>query len=91
MHFRIERARRGGIAQRRERLGVVPLPGEGNSEIEHRVGIVGPVVQHDPERLLGLRELLQLQMLPPFREARVGRRPARRREAPSTPRSSGQQ
>ena len=91
MHFRIEGARRRGIAQRRKRLGVAALPRQRTSEIEHRIGIVGPMVQHDPKRSLGLRELLHLQMLPPLREARVGRPRARRhREAPSVTSFSGQ-
>ena len=92
MHLGIERSRGGGIAQRRDGVCVASLPRQRNPQIEERIAIVGPVIQHGTKRSLGLGELLLLQMLPSLREARVGRPRARwRREAPSVTSFSGQE
>jgi hypothetical protein len=78
VHFRVERPRGRGVAQRRDRLGVAALSGEGDPEVERRVRIVGPDRQDPTKRALSLRKLLLLQVLPPVSEARVDRRRGRR-------------
>ena len=74
MHLGIQRTGRRGVAKRRDRLCVAPLPREGDAEVERRVRVLGPTVQHDAERALGVGELLLLQMLPSVGEAGVGTR-----------------
>jgi hypothetical protein len=74
MHLRVERTRRRGVAQRRDRLAVAALFGEGDPEVERRVCLVGLRVEHRAKGALSLRELLLLQAQPPVSEARVDRR-----------------
>ena len=78
MHLGIERPRRGGIAQWRDGLGVPSLPRERDSEIERRIRIRRPPIEHETKRPLGIGELFPLKMLPSRGEARIDRRNDRR-------------
>ena len=74
MRFRVERPRRRGVSQGRNRFRVAALAGESDPQVQRRIRVIGVNLEHDTKRPLGLCKLLLLQMLPSFREARVGRR-----------------
>jgi len=78
MDLRIERSRRGRVAQRRNRLGMATLAGERGPEVERGVRLLGSCAEHRAKRALGLGKLLPLQVRPPTSEGRVDRRRRRR-------------
>ena len=68
MRFGVERTGRDGFAERRDRLLVLPLLRERDSEIEGSGSVVGPLGHYNAKRALRLGEALILQKMPGSRE-----------------------
>ena len=64
MHLGVQRTGRRGVAKRRDRFCVPPLPREGHTEVERSVRILRATVEHQAKRALGLGEVLLLQVPP---------------------------